>query len=116
MSRRSDSTRFSGDALKALAAKCVIERRRSNMHTWDCGSLDAEDARELWNRIEDLSGIETQNDCWHHSELLTALFGDEWHYPVGQPALERSPEYDYLLRIVEEVQQALAEPVAKRCV
>ncbi len=114
LSRGLDSTRFSGNALKALAAKCVIERRRNrNMHTWELYSLDAEDARNLWDRIEDLSGIETQNDCWQYSDFLTELFGDEWHYPVGERAVERNHEYDYLLRIVEAVQQALAEPVAK---
>ncbi|BBN63572.1 MULTISPECIES: hypothetical protein [Pseudomonas] len=41
-------------------------------------------------RIEDLSGIETQNDCWHYSDFLKELFGDEWHYPVGERAVERT--------------------------
>ncbi|MGC1333047.1 MAG: hypothetical protein WA878_22980, partial [Pseudomonas sp.] len=66
----------------------------------------------LWDRIEELRNIETTNECWHHSELLTELFGDEWHYPVGEHAVEENHDYTYLLRIVEAVQQALAEPVA----
>lgn len=104
--------RFSGDALKALAAMCVIERRRfRNMHMWECDSLDAEDARGLWDRLHDLGRVETESECWHHSELLTDLFGNEWHYPVRERAVERNPDYNYLLRIVEAVQQALTEPI-----
>ncbi|WP_024695371.1 hypothetical protein [Pseudomonas syringae] len=114
LSRGLDSTRFSGSALKDLAAKCVLERRRHrNMHTWELGSLDADDARELWDRIDELANIENPNECWHHGELLTDLFGDEWHYPVSQHAIEPNHDYDYLLRIVEAVQKALAEPLAE---
>jgi len=112
LSRGLSSTHFTGDALHKFAARCVLERRRGrNLHQWEQHSLDKEDARSLWDRIEELGDIETTNECWHHSELLTDLFGDEWHYPVGEHAVEENHDYTYLLRIVEAVQQALAEPV-----
>jgi hypothetical protein len=35
------------------------------------------------------------------------LFGDEWHYPVGDRAVEEDHDFKYLRRIVEAVQGAL---------
>ena len=80
--------------------------------TWEQGSSYAEDAREVWDRIEELSGIENQNACLHHREMLTELFGEECHYPVSGRAVEEIHDYTYLLLIVEAVQMALAEPLA----
>jgi len=56
-----------------------------------------------------LSSIETPNECWHHSKLLTELFGDEWHYPLDGKAVEENHEYTYLRRIVGAVQAALRQ-------
>jgi uncharacterized protein YfaP (DUF2135 family) len=56
-----------------------------------------------------LSDIETPNESWHHSKLLTELFGDEWHYPVGEHAVEENHDFTYLRRIVEAVQAALIQ-------
>lgn len=113
LSRGLSSTHFTGNALHDFAKRCIVERRRGrNLHNWEQGSLDSEDARSLWRRIDGLRDIETTNECWHRSDLLTELFGEEWHYPVGDNAVEENHDYTYLLRIVEAVQQALAEPAA----
>lgn len=114
LSRGLDSRKFTGRSLEKLAAKCVIDRRRGrNLHRWENGRLDAEDARNLFNRIEELSPIESSNDCWQYSELLTELFGEEWHYPVGEGALEENHEYTYLLRVVEAVQKGMRQVANK---
>jgi hypothetical protein len=49
------------------------------------------------------------NECWHHGELLTKLFGEEWHYPVGDRAIEENRGYTFLRRIVETIQKALRQ-------
>lgn len=113
LSRGLSSTRFTGDALHKFATRCIVERRRGkNLQQWEQGSLDKEDARSLWRRIDDLRHIETTNESWHQSELLTELFGDEWHYPIGDSAVEENHDYSYLLRIIEAVQKAFAQPMA----
>lgn len=114
LDRGISSTRFSGDALHTFAKKCIVQRRRqqTGRHEWELGELSKSEARELWNDIGVLSNIETPNECWHHGKPLTELFGDEWHYSLDGNAIEENHDFTYLRRIVEAVQQALAEPVA----
>jgi hypothetical protein len=96
--------------LEALARKCILERRRGrNKSDWEEGSLDAEDARRLFNRANELRNIESANECWHQSEPLTELTGEEWHYPVGDRAIEENHKFTYLRRVVETVQAALRQ-------
>ena len=48
LDRGISDTQFTGDALEALARKCILERRRGrNKSDWEEGSLNAEDARRL---------------------------------------------------------------------
>lgn len=94
--------------MEALARKYIFERRRGrNLSDWEEGNLNAKDARRLFNRADDLRNIESTNECWYHSELLTELFGEEWHYLVGDRALNENHKYTFLLRIVGAIQQAL---------
>lgn len=111
LDRGISSTRFSGDVLHTLAKKCIVQRRRqqAGRHDWELGELSKGEARELWHDIGVLSDIETPNESWHHSKLLTELFGDEWHYPVGEHAVEENHDFTYLRRIVEAVQAALSQ-------
>ncbi|WP_017254534.1 hypothetical protein [Pseudomonas tolaasii] len=111
LDRGISSTRFSGDALHAFAKKCIVQRRRqqAGRHDWELGELSKSEARELWQDIEALTSVESPNECWHHSKLLTELFGDEWHYPVGDKAIEENHEFTYLRRVVEAVQDALRQ-------
>jgi hypothetical protein len=72
LDRDISSTRFTGDALAKLARKTILERRRGRSSSdWEQGSLDTEDACNLFNRVDDICNIESTNECWHHSELLT---------------------------------------------
>ncbi len=110
LDRGISDTQFTGDALEALARECILERRRGrNKSDWEEGSLYAEDARRLFNRVDELRNIESSNECWHQSELLTELFGEEWHYPVGDRAKEENHSFTYLRRVVEAVQIALRQ-------
>jgi hypothetical protein len=111
LDRGISSTRFSGDALHTFAQKCIVQRRRqqTGRHDWELGELSKGEARELWHEIDVLSSIETPNESWHHSKLLTELFGDEWHYPVDEHAVEENHDFTYLRRIVEAVQAALSQ-------
>jgi hypothetical protein len=122
LDRGISSKKFTGQALVKLAMKCICQRRRqqTGRHDWELGELSKEEAMHLWNEISDLSSIESTNECWHHSKLLSELFGDEWHYPVGDRALEENHEYTYLERIVLATQQGIAlyleeQREAKRC-
>ncbi|GGL61763.1 hypothetical protein GCM10009091_49360 [Pseudomonas brenneri] len=76
---------------------------------WELGELSKSEARELWQDIEVLTSVESPNECWHHSKLLTELFGDEWHFPVDDKAIEENHEFTYLRRVVEAVQDALRQ-------
>ncbi|MNF40658.1 hypothetical protein D3C84_216670 [compost metagenome] len=109
LDRGISSTKFSGNALATFARRRVIERRRGrNVLVWeDVFELDKHDARQLFDQIDELSNIESPNECWHHSKLLTEFFGDEWHYPLQEHAVEENHEFTYLRRIVEAVQEAL---------
>ena len=104
-------TVFSGKALHALAQKCIVQRRRqqTGRHDWELGDLSNSEARQLWDDIDILRSVERSSECWHHSALLTELFGDEWHYPLDGKAVEENHEYKYLRRVVEAVQQALRQ-------
>lgn len=110
LDRGISSTRFSGAALEKFARQCVLERRRGrNSADWELGHLDKGEARELYDQVEELRHIENPNECWHHSKLLTELFGEEWHYPLDGKAVEENHEFTYLRRVVEAVQQALRQ-------
>jgi len=111
LDRGISSTRFSGDALHAFAKKCIVQRRRqqTGRHDWELGELSKDEARELWQDIDVLRSIESSNECWHQSELLTELFGEEWHYPLDGQAVEENHEFTYLRRVVEAVQHALRQ-------
>lgn len=104
-------TVFSGNALHTLAKKCIVQRRRqqTGRHDWELGELSKDKARELWNDIESLRSIESPNECWHQSRLLTELFGDEWHYLLDGKAVEENHKYTCLRRVVKAVQQALRQ-------
>lgn len=111
LDRGISSTAFSGNALHALSKKCIIQRRRqqTGRHDWELGELSKREARQLWGDIDVLRSIERSNECWHQSPLLTELFGDEWHYPVGDRAVEENHDFKYLRHIVEAVQEALRQ-------
>lgn len=102
--------KFCGHALVELAKKCIVQRRRqqTGRHTWELGELSKFEARELWHDCEGLSDIESSNECWHRSEILTQLFGEEWHYAVGDQAQAENHEYLYLERVVLATQQGIA--------
>ncbi|VVQ10776.1 hypothetical protein [Pseudomonas fluorescens] len=104
-------TVFSGDVLHTLAQKCIIQRRRqqTGRHDWELGELSKGEACELWSDIDVLSSIETINETWHHHKILAELFGEEWHYPVGDKAVEENHQFNYLRRVVEAVQDALRQ-------
>lgn len=101
--------RFSGDALKVLARKAVISRRRRLKDYWEYGdSIDDKDiARDLYDRIDELADVESITQANYHNELLSELFGEEWWHLVDGNAVEDNPDYDYLCRIIKAVQDAL---------
>lgn len=71
LDRGISSTRFSGSALEALARRTVIKARRDL-------SMDKDEARRLFDQVEILGGLEVPNETWHHNDLLTDIFGEEW--------------------------------------
>ncbi len=105
LDRGISSTRFSGSALEALARRTVIKARRDL-------SMDKDEARRLFDQVEILGGLEVPNETWHHNDLLNDIFGEEWWHTLQEEAVEENHEYTYLLRIVEAVQKALAQPLS----
>lgn len=102
------STRFSGDVLVEKAKRFVLDCRRGRTAAHHPYALDKQEARSLYDRIEgQLTSIEQPNDIWHYGELLSELFGDEYHYAASE-ADEPNPDYEYLARIVRAVQAGLS--------
>ncbi|MDU9408260.1 hypothetical protein RTH74_11685 [Pseudomonas sp. zfem001] len=101
--------RFSGGALVTMAKRVVLDCRRGRTANHHPYSMDKEDARKLFDRIEDeLRNVEREDHCWNHSDLLAELFSDEWWHAASE-ATEPSPEYQYLQRIVQAVQAGLRQ-------
>jgi hypothetical protein len=75
---------------------------------WEFGdSLNLEDARDLYDQIDELRDIESIMAAHCRNELLTDLFGPEWWHLVDEKAVEPNPDWHYLCRIIAAVQQAL---------
>lgn len=106
-------TIFCGDKLEDEVKKTIIEcrRRRGSYQMVECGSLDKEDARRLWGEADGfLTGFSSPEGLMHSSQansLLNDLYGDEWHYDVERRCFKPNPQYQYLCRIIEAVQEAL---------
>lgn len=104
------SMRFSNDALMTLARKSVIDRRRMRKGYWEFGdSLDREEARDLFDQIDGLRGVESISVGHQQDALLTDLFGPKWWHLVDEKAVEPNPDWHYLFRIIAAVQQALRQ-------
>lgn len=103
------SSQFSGDALVDKAKRVVLDCRRGRTANHHPYSMDKEDARRLFDRIDDeLRHVEREDHCWIHSDLLTELFSDEWWHDAGD-ATEPNPDYQYLQRIVLAVQAGIQQ-------
>lgn len=91
---------FSGEALAVKAKRQVLWDRR-------LFCLDADKARELFDEADNISDSPSI-DHLHgaHYELMQTLFGDEWWH-LADDATKPNPDYQYLCRIIETVQQAL---------
>jgi hypothetical protein len=106
---------FTGSALVTLAKRCIVQRRRqrTGRHDWELGELSKGEAYELWNDIDNLEHIEHFSELWYHGKLLTDIFGEEWHYPVQDKALEENHAYTRLMLIVNTIKAALQTLSAK---
>ncbi len=103
------ANRFSGEALVGMAKRVVLDCRRGRTANHHPYSMDKEDARKLFDRIEDeLRNVEREDHCWNHSDLLAELFSDEWWHAASD-ATEPNPDYQYLQRIVQAVQAGLRQ-------
>lgn len=117
-----DQTIFCGEKLETSVKKQILDcrRRRGDYQQTACMSIDREDARKLWSQADDLlRHFSTPEGLMHSScagEVLTAIFGDEWHYAVEERCMVPNPRYLYLIRVIEAVQAAIeslaAQPVA----
>jgi len=93
---------FSGEALANKVQVSVLKDRRR-------GELGQDEARVLFTEAEDLRespSIEHLHGA--HSELMHRIFGDEWWH-LTNDATEPNPDYAYLERIIQAVQQALSQ-------
>ncbi|WP_371316182.1 hypothetical protein [Pseudomonas sp. D6002] len=93
---------FSGEALAREAQRLVLKERRQFCY-------GADETRERFDEAEDLRESPSI-DHLHgaHSELMTKLFGHEWWH-LTNDATEPIPDYTYLERIIQAVQQALRQ-------
>lgn len=108
LSRGISNTQFSGDALVTLARRSILGQRRPSLvrgtNLDDQGDLSREEARELYDQSGDLGDCTALENCPHH--LMDEIFGEEWWH-VADQAKEDNPEYKYLEKIVQAMQEAL---------
>jgi hypothetical protein len=82
------------------ARKHICKMRREK-------DLDAEYARELFDKAEQLEGIEHDSTLFDlHYGLMQEIYGDEWWY--GLPEIP-NPKYTYLCRVLNTVKEALRQ-------
>lgn len=97
-----NSTRFCGEALVKKVQAEVIKGRRG-------GEFTQEEAREHYDDASYLSEVPSIDYlAGAHSELMHAVFGDEWWHEVRQSD-EPNPDYLYLQRIVLAAQAGLRQ-------
>jgi len=107
-----DRQMFCGVALEEAVRRIIVACRRGR-ESWryECGRIDDKDeARRLYDEAENLRHFDTAEGLMHSrdaSDLLTVLFGEEWHHSVSDHAFVTHPKRLYLARIVEAVQQGL---------
>ncbi len=104
-------TMFDGCALKEAVRRIVIGCRRGReTFRCECGHLDKDDARRLYDAADFLSSFSTTEGLMHShtaSDLLCELFSDEWHHAVTDIAFVPNQKFIYLCRIIGAVQAAL---------
>lgn len=87
------------------ARRQIVKLRRGevlrNGHRIGRCEITQEKARELW---EDVDCANFGPDGWGESKLLGEIFGDEWWYSLPD---KPNPNYQYLCRIIEAVQEGL---------
>lgn len=105
LSRGISSTVFSAEALERHAKKTIIERRRGR--SLDYSSLDEDEARELWDDVENCGFTDDQYN--QNGDVMERLFGNEWRC-ITPDCTQPNPKYTYLFDIVSAVQQALKQP------
>lgn len=101
-----DSTRYSGDVLVERVKKSIITRRHGRCLEY--GHLDKAEAKELWRDvwIADLHYNDSPQTL--PNDLMTKLYGAEWWFEAER-ATEPNPDYQYLTRIIEAVQDAFRQ-------
>ncbi|MBJ2139861.1 hypothetical protein JC796_03885 [Delftia acidovorans] len=103
------ASRYSADALVALARKTIRGRRKGTATCrFEYDPLTKAQAEELMGRIDELADCETEGQCWSKAELLEQIFGPDGTMTAVQ-ATEPNPEYDGLERICNAVREALKQ-------
>lgn len=96
------SRRFSGEALADKARREIVQMRRDL-------DLDESDARDLYDEAEDIRYVSSIDELsGAHRQLMQQVFGDEWWH-LSDDSTERNPDWDYLERIINAVQQAMRQ-------
>lgn len=98
---------FCGDALERMAKQVIIDCRRGRTSRHEIGDLSRDEARALFDGVNEAS-IESLDDCWANHKLLSQIFGEEW-FLVMDRADAPNPHYEYLLKIVNAIQDSLGE-------
>ena len=92
-------------SLEGLADKVkaeVLTLRRA-------GELTEKNAREYWDDADGIQHLDSIDVLgYEHGDLLARVFGEEWWYSLPE---EANPDYTYLHRIVEAVQDGLRQVI-----
>lgn len=99
------------EVIKDSAKRAIFEQRRGRyirsfrdpekMVRIKRNEITADEARELYDEVDD---THFSDDGWGDAKLMEKVFGEEWWYRLPT---KPNPDYQYLCRIIEAVQQAL---------
>ncbi|MFC6299640.1 hypothetical protein GNF76_27165 [Pseudomonas sp. CCM 7893] len=96
------SQQFSAEALADKVRREILQMRRDH-------DLDDSDARDLYDEADDIRHVNSIDSLGGaHHQLMRQVLGDEWWH-LSVDATEPNPDWDYLERIIQAVQQALRQ-------
>lgn len=101
LSRGLSPTKFCTQGLQTHARGVICKRRRQF-------DLSKQEARNWWDGLDVLNGVDHPEGIYQHSELLEAIYGQWWEDDVREHAVGPNDDYYYLERIVLATQQGIA--------
>ena len=92
-----DNEMFDSNNTERKIQKAIIKQRRG-------GEIEKKDAREIWDRLDELDDFGNSEHC----PLIGELYAEHYSLLPSCP----NPKYEYLNEVVQTIKEAIAQDVA----